>query len=225
MREIERSWPRQARSEHPLKSLKYLVLVTLDRPLPFTALDSVARVVGFDLDRFVSTTVRAFRPRPGEDHDTAFARWLRRRPSAPLLALLERRLRRFDTGRLERRRVAGARVAAGLPQTLEHPGSALADSTHWVFPVLGSDPDALVAALRKAGFDATRGTSAIAAVDPPADRPEREPHEARRLMEHIVFLPVYPELSARTLDQLATAVAAAEHPAAPARSAATEVTA
>ena len=214
MREIERSWPRQARSEHALKSLKYLVLVALDRPLPFTGLDAGARAVGFDLDRFVSTTVRAFRPGPGEDHDTAFARWLRRKPSAALLALLERRLRRFDTGRLDRRRAAGARVIAGLPSGLERPGSALADSTHWVFPVLASDPDALVAVLREAGFDATRGTSAIAAVEPPADRPEREPHEACRLLERIVFLPVYPELSTRTLDRLAAAVAAAERPTA-----------
>ena len=210
MREIERSWPRQPRSEHALKALKYVALVVLDRPAPFTALDTAARAVGFDLDRFVSTTVRAFRPRPGEDHDAAFARWLRRRPSAPLLALLGRRLRRFDAARLERRRVAGTRVAAGLPGTVERPGAALSDSTFWVFPLLTADPDGLVQSLRHAGFDATRGTSAIAAVDPPPERPEREPHEARRLMAGIVFLPVYPELSPRTLDRLAASVRHAE---------------
>jgi dTDP-4-amino-4,6-dideoxygalactose transaminase len=210
MRAIESSWPRQPRSEHALKALKYLVLIVLDRPVPFTALDAAARAVHFDLDRFVSTTVRAFRAAPGEDHDTTFGRWLRRRPSAPLLSLLERRLRRFDTGRLDRRRTAGARVAAGLPPSLERPGAALPDSTFWVFPVLADDPDGLVDALREAGFDATRGTSAIAAVEPPPDRPERDPQEARRMMAGIVFLPVYPELSPRTLDRLADAVRSAE---------------
>lgn len=210
MREIEASWPRQPRREHALKALKYLVLVVLDRPVTFTALDAAARATRFDLDRFVSTTVRAFRPAPGEDHDTAFARWLRRRPSAPLLALLERRLRRFDLGRLERRRAAGARVATGLAATLERPGSALSDSTYWVFPVLAQDPDRLVAALRGAGFDATTGTSAIAAVEPPADRAERDPCEARRMMAGIVFLPVYPELSPKTLDRLVAAARSAE---------------
>lgn len=210
MRAIESSWPRQPRSEHALKALKYLVLVALDRPLAFTALDAVARAVRFDLDGFVSTTVRAFRPGPGEVQDTAFARWLRRRPSAPLLSLLERRLRGFDVGRLDRRRSAGARVAAGLPPTLERPGAALPDSTFWVFPVLADDPDGLVDALRESGFDATRGTSAIAAVEPPPDRPERDPREARRMMGGIVFLPVYPELSRRTLDRLAGAVRNAE---------------
>lgn len=209
MRSLEASWPRQPRLEHALKALKYLVLVMLDRPLTFTALTAAARAARFDVDSFVSGTVRAFRPRPGEDHNAAFARWLRRRPSAPLLALLERRLRRFDSDRLDRRRVAGARVAARLPASVERPGAALPDSTHWVFPVLAPDPDGLVAALRDAGFDATRGTSAIAVVEPPPDRPAREPSEARRLMEGIVFLPVYPELGARTLDRLAAAVAAA----------------
>lgn len=206
MREIEAWWPRQPRREHAVKTLKYAVLVALDRPLPYTALVSLARVARFDLDRFVSSTVRAFRPRPGEDHEAAFLRWLRRRPSAPLLALLERRLRRLDAGRLDRRRAAGARVAAGLPPALERPGSALEGSTHWVFPVLSDAPDALVAALRESGFDATRGTSAIAAVDPPPDRPGSDPVEARRLLAGIVFLPVYPELPERTLDRLGEAV-------------------
>lgn len=206
MRVVESSWPRQPRREHALKALKYLALVLLDRPVPYTALAAVAKVARLDLDRFVSTTVRAFRARPGEDADAAFTRWLRRRPSAPLLALLERRLRRFDTRRLDRRRTAGRRVAAGLPPTLERPGASLPDSTFWVFPVLSENPDDLVSALRHAGFDATRGTSAIAAVEPPADRPRRDPAEARRLLDGVVFLPVYPELGERTLDRLAGTV-------------------
>ena len=210
MRAIESSWPRQHRREHALKSLKYLVLVVLDKPAPYTALAAVARVARFDLDRFVSTTVRAFRPRPGEDHDTGFARWLRRRPSASLLALLERRLRHFDTGRLERRRVAGDHVVAGLPPCLERPGGSLTDPTYWVFPVLTDDPEGLIEAMRRAGFDATRGTSAIAAVEPPTDRPERDPIEARRMMAGMAFLPVYPEMSPETLDRLTDAVRQAE---------------
>jgi dTDP-4-amino-4,6-dideoxygalactose transaminase len=86
----------------------------------------------------------------------------------------------------------------------------LPDSTFWVFPVLADDPDGLVEALRGSGFDATRGTSAIVAVEPPSDRPERGPLEARRMMAGIVFLPVYPELSAATLDRLVDAVRSAE---------------
>ena len=204
MREIEAAWPRQPRREHALKALKYVVLVALDRPLPYTALAAVARVGRFDLDEFVSSTVRAFRSPRGVDADVAFLHWLRRRPSAPLLALLARRLRRFDLDRLDRRRAAGARVAAGLPATIERPGSSISDSTHWVFPVVTDEPDGLVADLQAAGFDATRGTSAIAAVDPGSGG--HQPTEAQRLLAGVVFLPVYPELSDETLDRLASAV-------------------
>jgi len=206
MRGLEASWPRQPRREHALKAVKHVGLVLLDRPLPYTALTAVARLARFDLDHFVSTTVRAFRARPGEHEDTAFARWLRRRPSAPLLALLERRLRRFNLDRLDRRRRAGNLVAAGLSRELERPGSGLADSTFWVFPVVARDPDRLIRTLREAGFDATSGTSAIGVVEPPADRRNLIPSEARRLMAGIVFLPVYPELRPRTLERLVETV-------------------
>ncbi len=215
MRELEASWPRQRRREHGLKALKYVGLVLLDRPLPYTALTAGARFARVDLDRFVSTTVRAFRARPGEDEDAAFARWLRRRPSAPLLALLERRLRRFDLDRLDRRRRTGELVAAGLPRELDRPGSGLADSTFWVFPVVARDPDRLIRTLREAGFDATRGTSAIGVVEPPADRTSLNPSEARRLMAGIVFLPVYPEISQKALERLVETIRRAEIASAP----------
>jgi dTDP-4-amino-4,6-dideoxygalactose transaminase len=211
MRALEAGWPRQPRREHALKSLKYAALVVLDRPLTFTVLVHVARLVGVDVDRFVSQTVRAHRLRPGdEDADERFGRWLRRRPSAPLLALLERRLRHFDSARLDARRRAGSLVAEALPTELERPGGELPDSTHWVFPVRSADPESLVRALRDEGFDVAQGTSAIEVVNPPAGRDELEPTEARRLMAGIVFLPVYPELSDRTLERLAEAAGRAE---------------
>jgi dTDP-4-amino-4,6-dideoxygalactose transaminase len=210
MRDIEGAWPRQPRREHAAKSLKYMALIVLDRPLTFTLLVRLARLVGLDVDRFVSQTVRAFKARPGENADDRFSRWLRRRPSAPLLALLERRLGRFDAARLDARRRAGALVAAALPPDLERPGRELPDSTHWVFPVVSQDPELLVHALQGAGFDVAQGTSAIQVVEPPSGRDDIDPTEARRLMAGIVFLPVYPELSDATLTRLATSVGRAE---------------
>ena len=53
----------------------------------------------FDVDALVNRSVHALKPPSGEQRD-AFGEWVRRRPSAPLLALLRRRLRRFDHDRL-----------------------------------------------------------------------------------------------------------------------------
>ena len=75
--------------------------------------------------------------------------------------------------------------------------------THWLFPVLTSEPDTLIAACRSAGFDAARGASSVCAVAAPEGRPEAEPAGARGMMQSLVFVPAYPELSRRSLARLA----------------------
>jgi perosamine synthetase len=77
--------------------------------------------------------------------------------------------------------------------------------THWLFPVLTSQPDELIAACRRAGFDAARGASSVCAVSAPTDRPEADPEHARRMMSCLVFLPAYPELAPSSLARLVAA--------------------
>ena len=84
------------------------------------------------------------------------------------------------------------RAAASLSRAV---GRGALDHTHWLFPVVADDPEALVVRLRRAGLDASRKTSAIGAVPAPTGRPELDPVHARELMERVVFLPVYPELA------------------------------
>jgi hypothetical protein len=68
-------------------------------------------------------------------------------------------------------------------------------------------PDGLVAALRRQGFDATR-VATLAVVPAPAGRPDLRASAARQLVDRIVYLPAYPELGRRALDRLSRAVAA-----------------
>jgi hypothetical protein len=129
---------------------------------------------------------------------------VRHRPSAPLLALLERRLRRFDGSRLEARAEAGRRLGAAL-HGIERPGTRALDHTYWLFPVTAPSPAGVVATLRRAGYDASARTSAIAPLAAPDDRPDLIPFAANRLMRNVVFLPAYPELG-DDLDRLARTV-------------------
>jgi hypothetical protein len=82
------------------------------------------------------------------------------------------------------------------------------ERTHWLFPVLTSQPDALIAACRGAGFDAARGASSVGAVAAPVGRPEADPKQAPLIMSALVFLPAYPELPQGSLERLADAAAA-----------------
>jgi perosamine synthetase len=199
MRELQAGWPAQRRATYAARVARFAGLAVLARPAVYGTL---ARLV--DLDRLVAGSVRGF---PGADDDL-FER-LRTRPSAPLLATMGRRLRRLDFDRIAARTRVGEELAALLTPRLARPGAGAARRTHWVFPVVAPDPHAFVAALRSAGFDAARGTTSIGVVAAPPDRPELEPHQARRLMRDVVFLPAYPEVGGRRRRRLAEAANAA----------------
>jgi perosamine synthetase len=203
MRSLHAGRPVQRRREYAARVLKFVGLVLVARPFPYWLLERSLRFVGRDLDSFVNGAVKGF---PGPD----LVPRLRKQPSAPLLALLERRLRRFDRARLERRGRLGEYVAANLPDAYFHLGRAALDRTHWVLPVVAPSPASLTASLRRAGFDAATRTSSLASVAPPADRPHLEPDTAARIMDGIVFLPVYPELDDLEVDRLLAAVSEAD---------------
>ena len=126
---------------------------------------------------------------------------------------MRRRLRHFPARRLARRAEVGEAVVAALPTTLAHPGRLAPLRTHWVLPVVAPDPDAVVAAMRERGFDAARGTSSIAVVDPPVGRDDADPRMAREMMHRIVFVPAPPQLSSRQRARLVDAFHAAAPPA------------
>jgi dTDP-4-amino-4,6-dideoxygalactose transaminase len=128
---------------------------------------------------------------------------IRRRPSAGLLALLGRRLQRFDATRLAARTRLGEELAERLPAGYRHLGGRLQRRTHWLFPVVAPDLDRLVAELRRRGVDASRGTSNLAAI---VAEDGSVPPRAAAVMTAIVYLPCYPELGADGRDRILAAL-------------------
>ena len=198
MRAAQEAYPRQRRFSYLKRLTKYTLLKALAcRPI-CTVFVRACQVVGYDYDRWVNHAARGF---PGNE---LFAQ-IRRQPSAPLLAVLERRLRNYDVCRLEEHAAKGKVLAAILQETICCPGAAVARHTHWVFPVLVEKPTRLIEHLARAGFDATQGQS-LCAVPPPANRPSRRATAAESILERIVFPPFYPELSVRESRRLAVAI-------------------
>jgi len=197
MRGIQASYPLQGRAGYLKKLVKVLGLVAVSRPRPYGLLTRACIRLGVDLDALVAGVVRGF---PSRESAATFFRRLRHRPSAPLLAMLSRRLRTFDGERLARRASTGERFASRL-RAVEHPGQGSLQRTHWLFPVVVEDPEALIVGLRRRGLDASRATSSIAVVEAPAGR--SSPVEASLMMSGVVFLPVYPELTSQAFDVVA----------------------
>ena len=198
MRVAQASYPSQRRAGYLKKLLKVLGLGAASRPHPYGLLAWACTKLGSDLDELVNGVVRGFPP--GEPEAT-FLQRLRQRPSAPLLAMLSRRLRTFDRERLARRASTGERFLRRLRAGELHPGRRSLERTHWLFPVVVADPEALIAALRGRGLDASQATSSISVVGAPDGR--SSPTEASLMMSGVVFLPVYPELPSQEFDVMA----------------------
>jgi len=198
VRREQSRWPIRSRRHFLSRIVKYTLLMLLSyRPL-YSLFTGLCRALGIDHDRLIGERVRGF---PGED----LLRQIRHRPSAALLALLERRIRRFDHDTITER-TAAARLAIERLPSLRRPGDQAPHHTHWVFPILHEKPEELQQALWRKGFDATRGATSLYVVDPPADRPELAPVEARQAFERMLYLPVYAGLSRRCIERLAAAV-------------------
>jgi perosamine synthetase len=200
MRVSQASYPVQRRATYLQKLLKVLGFVAASHPRPYGLLTRACTQLGSDLDALLNSVVRGFPPREPE---ATYLRRLRQRPSAPLLAMLSRRLKTFDGRRLARRAATGERFARRLREDL-HPGRRSLARTHWLFPVVVADPEALILALHERGFDASRATSSITAVEAPVGR--SSPIEASQMMSGVVFLPVYPELPSQAFEVMAELV-------------------
>ncbi len=195
MREKQATWPVHSRRVWARRLFQAALLNLLAwRPVFALYVRRVEARKG-DLDSILHGSVRGF---PGPHLMPA----LRHTASAPLLALLDRRLSRGRADSSARRSENGVRLASELPAGLVIPARRAPFHSFWVFPVLVADPERVVRALRRAGFDATRRSSLIA-VPAPADRAELEPSAARELLAHVVFLPAYAGIPDTALEQMA----------------------
>ena len=187
MRDAQRAWPLQSTAAYAKKIVKYAALLAASSEATYELFARGCALAGRDLDDVTRSTLRGF---PGAE----LLPQIRQRPCAALLATIERRLARFDRDRLARRAARALAIVRALPPGIAHAGGDLGSHTHWVLTARAADPDAVVSALRREGFHATRRGASLDVVAPPPDRPELHPLVARDVLASLVFLPAYPEM-------------------------------
>jgi perosamine synthetase len=200
MRHAQAQWPVQSRWHYLRRMMKYSGMKLLSSRPTTGMVAWVCKVVGCDYDLWVNRAARGF---PGD----GFFKQIQRQPSAPLLAVLERRLRRYDAERWGRHAAKGRELARLLGPKVSCPGAMVEPHTYWVFPIISDAPKTLMELLARAGFDATQGQS-LCAVHPPEDRPQLAPKAAEQLLAGVVFLPFYPELTETEVRRMADVVIA-----------------
>jgi perosamine synthetase len=198
MRQLQASYPVQSRGAFAKRVFKYSVMKLASYGIPFGALVGTMRLLGRDPGQFVTGLTRGF---PGPN----LLPLIRRRPSAPLLALMHRRIAFFNRRSLARRTQRGLRLLSLLNGALPSPGAAAKTHSFWVLPVLHDDPNELIRRMLNIGFDASRAHSMFV-VPPPADRPALRAAMAEAMLPLIVHLPCYGEMPDSELRHLADEV-------------------
>ena len=201
MRSLQQGYPLQSRKEYFRLLFTHVVVKLFTIPLLYGLFYRACLWLEKDFDQVINA-VRGLPP-DDEEEDLAL---IRKQPSAPLLALLLRRLRTFSTAGLRQRAEVGSEFARALPPGLTCLGIAAPFHSFWVFPVLVEAPERFAAALRTYGFDATTAGSALFVIEPPPGGKFPAPEKLRAAYRKLLYLPVYPAVPARARARLQNAL-------------------
>jgi perosamine synthetase len=187
MVELNNHDPIQSRASFLLRAVRFAVIKILTGKRTAAITRYVVERIWGDFDSLATSAVRGF-------SSSDLLRQLRRRPSVPLLMLLRRRWRTYDTSRIDARTALGRNLDSRIGHTHSESHS------YWVYPLFVDNPIALRDRLRAAGFDAT--CQARMTVVPAVDD-SRVPTVANRLWKQVLFLPWYPDLPLDAVNDMA----------------------
>ncbi|MEO5814122.1 MAG: DegT/DnrJ/EryC1/StrS family aminotransferase [Gemmatimonadaceae bacterium] len=201
VRQQQATYARQSRGSYLKRVGTMMVLKAVTARAMFNVFIGFCNVRGMDHDKTLGTALRAF------SKGDLFVR-LRQQPSVPLLRMLQRRLRQSLVESVAERVAIVDVVTSEFPE-LNRPGTEALRHSHWLFPMLTTEPEELMHQLWARGFDATCGASNLISVKAPAGC--AVPVQAERLMDEVLYLPLYPSASPSEMRELARAVRELEH--------------
>ncbi|MCA9015743.1 MAG: DegT/DnrJ/EryC1/StrS aminotransferase family protein [Planctomycetaceae bacterium] len=194
MRNRQAQEPVQVSRKLTFNICKFTCLKAISTKPLFRMITALARREGKSVDDVLGSLTRGF------SDDNLLAQ-LRQQPSAGTLLLLKHRLQTYDSRRISKRIKHAQRIIARLE--LEQSQPELRDPRHsfWLFPLLSDHPKLLIEYLRQQGFDCTQ-RGRLVVVPPPADHPELNCPYVTSLLNRTVFLPCYPELTDKAVDEM-----------------------
>jgi perosamine synthetase len=198
MRDIQAGYPVQPNAKQLKRVMQFMGLkLATSRPV-LGAIYRHTKRKGQDYEDSLAGRVRDVAP-------LKTAKNLRHQPSAAMLALLNRRLRRFDEGALAVRAARGRHLRDLLNGAVVLPAQANAHHDYWVFPLLVANPRAFIDGLRAEGFDASDLPRSQAIAAPPG-RPALEPKTAAAAMRDLIVVPCYDAMPLREIARQAAVI-------------------
>lgn len=185
------NWPEQDDDAIVRRARKLTILKLLSSPLLYGGVLGAMKLRGADTDAVIGAAARGFRP--GD-----LLEQIMKRPSPRLLAIMARRLANPPANAWRRTRAADLRNA--LRADIHTPGSFAAEHAYWLYPILVPNPGEVIDALRREGFDATRGATSMRVIA------GGQTPNAERLIREVVYLPLSPRLTLRDIARMAGTV-------------------
>ncbi len=203
LRFIHQNYPTQRRSAYARRVIKYFVLKLASTRRAYSLLFLLSKKMKVDADSAISRLAKNF-------GDGDLISKIRLRPSAALFAVLARRQRRYPRSRCDIRMEIGRRLRKQIctNERNDHiliPGSQAAGHSYWVFPMKWRSTDGIRNRLRMNGFDATSKHNLVL-VRSIREIEDNDTPNMQDLLDHILFLPVHPELPLCEADRLAELV-------------------
>ena len=190
LQDRQNSYPVESRWTFLKRVGLYSLLKCLGNRRQFGLFVRLCDLIGLDYEKILGNAVRSFR---GEQ----FFERIRKRPSAPLCRLLERRLQHFDKQRQTRRSELGRLLAEQLTGVVQIPARCTMAHAYWVFPILvEANRDEFVKALRRNGFDA-HSSGQLRLVES-----QTFLLNAEDVTDSIVYLPLEPEMQNSDIERM-----------------------
>lgn len=184
---IQSGYPRLSDLWFVRRVLKFATLKLASEPGVYGLVMGAVELATGDAERAIGAVARGF---PAGDLISR----LRMRPPWGMLRLLARRLSQYED---DAARVAAAReVLEALGPELGAVGAGAKEHYYWLLPLLVAEPGRASRMLRGHGFDATRGATSLRALG------GASMVNARRLIEHVLYVPAPWEMSPRRRQRL-----------------------
>jgi perosamine synthetase len=199
MKSFEEQYPCRGEFWFLKRVLKYFGLKLFSTPGIYYYLLAFLRLLDRDLDVVINSLTRGFAQ--GD-----ILSKIRYRPPHRMVELLSRRLRHCNTNWFQQRESKARKFLAMLLPEIPGIGNKADYHSFWVFPILVSNPESLMAHLREKGFDATRGNTSLICIEDLRSQdkqPASHPINGKHLIDHVLYLPVSESLPEQELEHLA----------------------
>ncbi|SDH30506.1 aminotransferase class V-fold PLP-dependent enzyme [Mucilaginibacter sp. P25] len=172
------------------KLFKVLFVKLLTNKVIYTGFYNLVMALGKDFEQVLGGFTKGF---PGND----IFRQIRHQPSTPNQRLLRKKLANFDQNSITKRIQLAKDILSKIPDNYKI-GFENKRHSYWVMPVETHNPDALIKHLRNNGFDASQKASSLIKLSEAGGVPKPE----ELALDNLVYLPVYPAMSAKDRNKL-----------------------